>query len=55
MESLFPFLQGFFLPDNMPVYPGARRIIAKYQIARDPAGNVLWPGVGVYSNRTGWP
>ena len=23
MESLSPFLQGFFLPCNMPVYPGA--------------------------------
>jgi hypothetical protein len=26
MDSLLPFLQGFFLPYNMPVYPGALRI-----------------------------
>ena len=26
MESLSPFLQGSFIPYNMPVYPGARRI-----------------------------
>jgi hypothetical protein len=25
MDSLLPFLQGFFLPYNMPVYPGALR------------------------------
>ena len=25
MESLSPFLQGSFIPYNMPVYPGARR------------------------------
>jgi len=25
MDSLLPFLQGFFLPYNMSVYPGARR------------------------------
>ena len=29
MESLFPFLQGTCTPYNMPVYPGAQRIIAK--------------------------
>jgi hypothetical protein len=29
MESLAPFLQGTCTPYNMPVYPGARRIIAK--------------------------
>jgi hypothetical protein len=28
MESLAPFLQGTCTPYNMPVYPGARRIIA---------------------------
>jgi hypothetical protein len=29
MESLLPFLQGTCTPYNMPVYPGAQRIIAK--------------------------
>jgi hypothetical protein len=28
MESLLPFLQGTCTPYNMPVYPGAQRIIA---------------------------
>jgi hypothetical protein len=28
MESLLPFLQGTRTPYNMPVYPGAQRIIA---------------------------
>ena len=28
MESLIPFLQGTYTPYNMPVYPGAQRIIA---------------------------
>ncbi len=27
MESLLPFLQGTCTPYNMPVYPGAQRII----------------------------
>jgi hypothetical protein len=26
MESPLPFLKGSFIPYNMPVYPGARRI-----------------------------
>ncbi len=29
MESLAPILQGTSTPYNMPVYPGAQRIIAK--------------------------
>ena len=29
MESLAPFLQGTCTPYNMPVYPGAQRIIAE--------------------------
>ena len=29
MESLSPFLQGSFIPYHMPVYPGARRVVAK--------------------------
>ena len=29
MESLSPFLWGSFIPYNMPVYPGAQRVIAK--------------------------
>jgi len=28
MESLLPFLQGTCTPYNMPVYPGAQRIVA---------------------------
>lgn len=28
MESLSPFLWGSCIPYNMPVYPGAQRIIA---------------------------
>jgi len=28
MESLAPFLQGTCTPYNMPVYPGAQRVIA---------------------------
>jgi hypothetical protein len=28
MDSLRPFLQGSCIPYNMPVYPGAQRIIA---------------------------
>ena len=35
MESLLPFLQGTCTPYNMPVYPGAQRIIAKSLINRD--------------------
>jgi len=26
MDSLLPFLWGFFIPYNIPVYPGALRI-----------------------------
>ena len=37
MESLSPFLQGSFIPYNMPVDPGAQRIVA------DPS---LWPRLG---------
>ena len=29
MESLSPFLWGSCIPYNMPVYPGAQRIIAE--------------------------
>jgi hypothetical protein len=29
MESLLPFLHGTCTPYNMPVYPGAQRIIAE--------------------------
>jgi hypothetical protein len=29
MNSPYPFLQGSFIPYNMPVYPGARRTTAK--------------------------
>jgi len=32
MESLSPFLQGSFIPYNMPVYPGALRF-ARYSLA----------------------
>jgi hypothetical protein len=28
MDSLLPFLQGSYIPYNMPVYPGARRKVA---------------------------
>ena len=35
MESLLPFLQGTCTPYNMPVYPGAQRIIAK-SLAESP-------------------
>ena len=34
MESLLPFLQGTCTPYNMPVYPGAQRMIAKPLIER---------------------
>ena len=40
MESLFPFLQETCTPYNMPVYPGARRIIAKALIEADYSSNV---------------
>ena len=39
MESLSPFLQGSFIPYNMPVYPGAQRIVAyarKCQLVSTP-------------------
>jgi hypothetical protein len=32
MDSLLPFLQGTCTPYNMPVYPGARRIVANSDI-----------------------
>ncbi len=35
MESLIPFLQGTYTPYNMPVYPGAQRIIAVALIELD--------------------
>ena len=28
MDSLLPFLQGTCTPYNMPVYPGAQRLVA---------------------------
>ena len=34
MESLLPFLQGTCTPYNMPVYPGAQRIIVESLIER---------------------
>jgi hypothetical protein len=40
MESLFPFLQKTCTPYNMPVYPGARHIIAKALIEADYSSNV---------------
>jgi hypothetical protein len=40
MESLFPFLQETCTPYNMPVYPGARHIIAKALIEADYSSNV---------------
>jgi hypothetical protein len=35
MESLAPFLWGSCIPYNMPVYPGAQRIIAAALIEAD--------------------
>ena len=37
MDSLLPFLQGFFLPYNMSVYPGALRFAGNTGIT-----NSLW-------------
>ena len=36
MESLSPFPQGSFIPYNMSVYPGARRITGYPEIWLDP-------------------
>ena len=41
MESLLPFLQGTCTPYNMPVYPGAQRIIANALIEHGTQGT--WP------------
>jgi len=36
MDSLSPFLWDSFIPYNMPVYPGARRVVGKGEVgARD--------------------
>jgi hypothetical protein len=49
MESLLPFLQGTCTPYNMPVYPGAQRIIASVLIDRHEcqkvgSSNIIrWP------------
>ena len=40
MESLLPFLQGTCTPYNMPVYPGAQRIIANSLVERKISTNV---------------
>ena len=32
MDSLLPFLQGTCTPYNMPVYPGARRMVANSEM-----------------------
>ena len=37
MDSLLPFLQGTCTPYNMPVYPGARRLVGK------PSLTLLFP------------
>jgi len=37
MESLAPFLQGTCTPYNMPVYPGAQRIITNALTEREIA------------------
>jgi hypothetical protein len=45
MESLLPFLQGTCTPYNMPVYPGAQRIVANV-LVKDLSGVSLperWP------------
>ena len=33
MDSLLPFLQGSFIPYNMPVYPGALRLATNNELA----------------------
>jgi len=49
MESLAPFLQGTCTPYNMPVYPGAQRIIAK---ARFQAGR-FWKRGKAFHEKAG--
>jgi hypothetical protein len=38
MESLAAFLQGFFLPCNMAVYPGAQRVTGKPEVTLPDPG-----------------
>jgi hypothetical protein len=56
MESLLPFLQGTCTPYNMPVYPGAQRIIANaladHASVLQLQGNRIWSSAAISGN---WP
>jgi len=41
MDSLLPFLQGFCLPCNMAVYPGAQRVVAYSDPRKEIVGSEL--------------
>src|SRR5215472_13645890 len=41
MDSLSPFLSDSFIPYNMPVYPGARRLVADSCLCDTPVRH--WP------------
>ncbi len=47
-ESLLPFLQGTCTPYNMPVYPGAQRIIAN-ALNKEPTSNDMSASVYKFS------
>jgi hypothetical protein len=53
MESLSPFLQGSCIPYNMPVYPGAQRVIAWPMLQAYFSDNVLSDS-GVTAAWAGW-
>jgi hypothetical protein len=53
MESLLPFLQGTCTPYNMPVYPGAQRIIANALTEPFSLGFCIASSVAKITS--GWP
>ena len=50
MDSLFPFLQGSYLPYNMSVYPGALRLAGK---PLGPRHRVATGSMGIVDERIG--
>ena len=43
MDRCFPFLQGSFIPYNMPVYPGALRVANSTSESREYYLGLLIP------------
>ena len=45
MDSLFPVLQGFCIPYNMPVYPGLLRFARDLPETEEASSKPRWIGV----------